>query len=562
MQVAIYARVSTSHQEKKETIESQVESLKAYVKSQGEEVNPEHVFIDNGVSGTRLDRPALDRLRDQASWGEFEAVIISSPDRLARKYPHQWLLEEEFKKCGCSVIFLENPYGDSSQGQLLAGMQGVIAEYERSQILERTRRGRLHKARKGEYSPWLSQTYGYRYTPKQGHLPPVVEIDVQQAAVIKDMFQWLITEQLSTRQIVKRLNQLKIPTNTQRNSVWQPSSVRSILTNFIYTGRGYYNKTKRGVALKESVGLLQVHKEVEVKEWRPREEWIVVTAPPIIDQETFEKAQEQLKRNREKAFRSYQVNSGRYLLKRLVCCGKCGLRMAAHHQKSGSREYLYYVCPGKDPLTIGRRERCPSKRLRANCLDEVVWESIQELIQKPQVIIKEYELWQEMQQNQGGAFSEQLQRMEAQAKNLQKQQQRLIDAYQQEVIILKELSRRKEQIQQRLKALATQRKEVVSQQKASIKWNVLVENIEEFKKLLGKNLHELSFQERQAIAQLLVEKVIIHLDGKVEIYHILPFEEKPVADEQKKKVMGKDFYLLRSTRLIPVLIRPATKWLL
>ena len=154
MQVALYARVSTSQQEKSDTIESQIEALQAYVAAHDHRLFPEHVFIDNSVSGSRLDRPALDRLRDQARLGEFESVIMLSPDRLARSYPHQWLLLEEFKKSGCPVLFVENPFGDSPHGQLLAQMQGMIAEYERSQITERTRRGRLHKARKAEYTPW------------------------------------------------------------------------------------------------------------------------------------------------------------------------------------------------------------------------------------------------------------------------------------------------------------------------------------------------------------------------------------------------------------------------
>ena len=98
MQVALYARVSTSQQEKTDTIESQLAALQAYVAAYDHTVLPEHVFLDNGVSGSRLDRPALDRLRDQARLGDFEAVILLSPDRLARSYPHQWLLLEEFKK--------------------------------------------------------------------------------------------------------------------------------------------------------------------------------------------------------------------------------------------------------------------------------------------------------------------------------------------------------------------------------------------------------------------------------------------------------------------------------
>ena len=122
MQVALYARVSTSQQEKTDTIESQLAALHAYVAAHDHTVLPEHIFLDNGVSGSRLDRPALDRLRDQARLGNFEAVILLSPDRLARSYPHQWLLLEEFKKYGCRVIFMENPFGDSPHGQLLAQM--------------------------------------------------------------------------------------------------------------------------------------------------------------------------------------------------------------------------------------------------------------------------------------------------------------------------------------------------------------------------------------------------------------------------------------------------------
>ena len=95
MQVALYARVSTSQQEKMDTIESQLATLQAYVASQEYTLFPEHIFLDNGVSGSRLDRPALDRLRDQARLGDFEAVIILSPDRLARSYPHQWGRLEE-----------------------------------------------------------------------------------------------------------------------------------------------------------------------------------------------------------------------------------------------------------------------------------------------------------------------------------------------------------------------------------------------------------------------------------------------------------------------------------
>jgi site-specific DNA recombinase len=545
MQVAIYARVSTSHQEKNDTIDSQLELLKRHVKSEGHELSDGHIFIDNGISGSRLDRPALDRLRDAARWGEFECVVMTSADRLARSYPHQWLLLEEFKKYGCSVSFLENPYQNSPQGQLLAQMQGMIAEYERSQILERTRRGRLHKARKGEYMPWLANTYGYRYIPRQGHVAPAVEIDPQQAMVVQDIFSWLINEQLSTRKIVIRLNHLQRPTQKQ-NAAWHHSTVSRILRNELYTGEGYYNKTHKTMVKKVSEGLLMEHRHIETKVGRAPEEWVRIKVPAIIDQKTFQKAQQQLQDNQQNASRSYKATSGRYLLRRRVKCGECGLSMVSSRQKREHSFYLYYICTAhKDPAKGLNKVKCPSKHIRAEQLDEIVWETIKALLEHPQALQKEYELWQQVQYRQGGAFKELLQRFHTQANGLKKQEQKLIDAYQQEVISLEELSTRRQQIQLRLKALDQEKREILEQQRAALKWDLFLENMEEFKRIMGKNLLELSFQERQAITQLLVEKVVCYSDGKVDVYHILPFEEKPVTDDQKKKVTAKHFYLLR-----------------
>jgi site-specific DNA recombinase len=119
MQVALYARVSTPNQQQEGTIISQVASLKHYIQQQDWSLLPAHEFLDEGISGTRLDRPALDRLRDGASRGEFDAVVILSPDRLARQYAHQWLLVEEFEKHQIQMVFLQNPFGDTPQGKLL-----------------------------------------------------------------------------------------------------------------------------------------------------------------------------------------------------------------------------------------------------------------------------------------------------------------------------------------------------------------------------------------------------------------------------------------------------------
>jgi site-specific DNA recombinase len=136
MQVAIHARVSTLNQQQEGTIASQVQRLKQHIQQQGWSPLPEHEFLDDGISGARLDRPALDRLHDCAQRGELDAVVVLSPDRLARNYAHQWFLVEEFEKLNTQLIFLQNPFGDTPQGKLLNQMQGMIAEYERAQIAE------------------------------------------------------------------------------------------------------------------------------------------------------------------------------------------------------------------------------------------------------------------------------------------------------------------------------------------------------------------------------------------------------------------------------------------
>ena len=285
---------------------------------------------------------------------------------------------------------MEHPFGDAPHGHLLAQMQGMMAEYERSQIADRTRRGRWHKARKAAFLPWAYRAYGYRYIPKHAGLPPRVDIHPAQAEVVRDMFRWLIQEQSTTRQIGKRLNALKIPTRTGQNAVWHVASVRCMLSNPIYTGQGHDNRTKSGVPRKETRRKFHPRKDNDAREPRPPEAWVPITAPALISAETFAKAQEPLQHHQAKARRAYQPPSPRYLLRTLVRCGPCPLHRQAARQLSVCKrsEYLYDCCAGKDPVTVGRGERCTSRRVRADRLDALVWTLVGELLQDPQGILQ------------------------------------------------------------------------------------------------------------------------------------------------------------------------------
>ena len=165
---ALYARVSSDKQAEAGTIESQVAALQEQMLKDGVGVDPELCFIDDGYSGSTLVRPALERLRDAASIGAVERLYVQAPDRLARSYVHQVLLVDELKQCGLALVFLNRAVGETPEDQLLLQVQGVVAEYERAKILERSRRGRLHAARQGKISVLASSApYGYRYVSKQ-----------------------------------------------------------------------------------------------------------------------------------------------------------------------------------------------------------------------------------------------------------------------------------------------------------------------------------------------------------------------------------------------------------
>jgi site-specific DNA recombinase len=167
---AIYARVSSAQQREENTIASQTASLIEFAQSHDLEVPKEWVFEDEGYSGATLERPGLERVRDLAAEGQIQVVLAYAPG-LSRKYAYQILLIEEFARHGVETLFVRSPQGDSAEDQLLVQFQGMIAEYERAQILERSRRGKRHRAHSGEISVMSNAPYGYRYIRKTDETP-------------------------------------------------------------------------------------------------------------------------------------------------------------------------------------------------------------------------------------------------------------------------------------------------------------------------------------------------------------------------------------------------------
>src|SRR5438132_3459880 len=244
IQAAIYARVSSDQQAEMHTIESQVAALRTRVAAAGLAVPAEREFRDEGYSGATLVRPALERLRDLAAAGGIDELYVHSPDRLARKYAYQVLLLEEFQRAGVTVIFLNRELQQTPEDELLLQVQGMVAEYERAKILERSRRGKRHAAHSGQVSVLSTAPYGYRYLPpsdreEAGRFAIVPE----EARVVRQVFAWVGQERQTIGEVTRRLTQAGERTRTGK-TVWDRPTVWGMLKNPAYRGQAAFGKTR------------------------------------------------------------------------------------------------------------------------------------------------------------------------------------------------------------------------------------------------------------------------------------------------------------------------------
>ena len=236
MKIAIYLRTSTLRQAQAQSCDQQLDRLQTYLQAQGWLLPSENIFRDDGFSGASLKRPGLDRLRDFAATAALDRILITAPDRLARNYVHQVLLLEELQGSGCQVDFLDRPMSQDPHDQLLLQIRGAVAEYERTLIAERMRRGRLAKLRAGLILPWTRPPYGYRLDPERPRDPALVRLETSEAVVVAELFAWYSQLGRSLFGLARHLKDLAIPSPSGKPH-WSLATLRGILTNPTYTGQ-------------------------------------------------------------------------------------------------------------------------------------------------------------------------------------------------------------------------------------------------------------------------------------------------------------------------------------
>ncbi|MBV8613849.1 MAG: recombinase family protein [Acetobacteraceae bacterium] len=518
MQVAAYARVSTRRQTQAQTIEQQLDRLRAHAAARGWELAQENVFRDDGHSGASLRRPGLDHLRDAAAGARLDRILITTPDRLARNYVHQVLLVEELQGHGAAVEFLDRPMGRDPHDQLLLQIRGAVAEYERTLIAERMRRGRLRKLRAGVLLPWTRPPYGYRLDPERPRDPAGVRLDEAEAAVVRDLFAWFVDEGVSVCGLARRLRGLGVASPWGLSS-WCLSAVRRVLTNPVYFGQVFANRLRTRPIERRRSALRPAGRTGESRRVTDPAEWIAVaTVPAIVDRERFERAQERLAYSQRMAARNNRVHE--YLLRGLVSCGHCRRACAGRHVWRG---YDYYVCRTRtaqsSPQSPGG-EHCPTRHIPGGPLEELVWRDLCEVLAAPAMIAHA------MERARGGHWLPQ----ETQARRanlrraragLHQQIERLTDAYLAGVVPLAEYQRRRRDAEGRLSTLDGQERELTHGADRQAEAARLAAHAEAFCRRVRQGLEQADFRRKRELLELLIDRVVV-TGETVEIRYAVP----------------------------------------
>jgi site-specific DNA recombinase len=529
---ALYARVSSDQQAEAGTIASQVAALEERIRQDGLCLDPDLRFLDEGYSGSTLVRPALERLRDLAASGAINRLYVHSPDRLARKYAYQVLLVDELHRAGVELIFLNRALGRTPEDDLLLQVQGMVAEYERAKILERSRRGKLHAARRGNVNVLSGAPYGYRYIGKQeGAGQARYEILLEEARVVRQIFAWVGQERCSLGEVCRRLQKQGVP-SPKGKDYWDRSTVWGILKNPAYQGTAGFGKTQSGelrIRLRAQRGRAEQPRRTYSVYDTP-ERSVPIRVPALVSVELFAAVAEQLSENRRR--QRQRARGARYLLQGLLVCARCGYAyygkpVSRQASKGKTRHYAYYRCVGTDAYRFGGKRVCQNKQVRTDLLEEAVWGDVCALLQDPGRLEAEFQRRLNNKNSENG--SEDGQRLESLIQKVKRGIARLIDAYSEGLMEKSEFEPRVRDFRERLARLETEAKEQAELEAQERELRLVIGRLQEFAARVAAGLEEASWSTRREIIRALVKRVEV-AEGEVRVIYrvsLSPFAESP-----------------------------------
>jgi len=514
LRAALYARVSSEQQTQAQTIASQLAVLRERIAADGLRLPQAQEFIDDGYSGATLVRPALERLRDCAAAGSVDRLYILAPDRLARKYAYQVLLVDELQRAGVELVFLNRALGQTPEDELLLQVQGMVAEYERAKILERSRRGKRHAAQSGDVSVLSGAPYGYRYVRKgDGGGQARYEIVLDEARVVRQVFTWVGQERLSINAVCRQLQDASERTRSGK-TVWDRTTVWDMLKNPAYAGEAAFGKTRAGPPLPKLRAQrgrpLQPRRAVAVTDVAP-DGWIRVPVPPLVSGELFAAVQGQLEENRQRA-RLGQRNA-RYLLQGLVCCALCGYAfygkpVSQAKTKGRPRTYAYYRCIGSDAYRFGGQRLCHNPQVRTDLLDSAVWEEVRQVLTDPGRLAAEYA--RRLRAPEQTERQQELLGVEQQVRKLQQGMGRLIDSYAEGLIEKADFEPRIQRLKERIVTLEAQACDLAAAAAEQAELRLVIGQLRDFATTVEEKLDHPDWETQRQLIRTLVKRVEIN----------------------------------------------------
>ena len=451
-------------------------------------------------------------------------MLAYSPDRLSRKYAYQILLIEELARNGVETLFVKAPQGSSAEDQLLVQFQGMISEYERAQILERSRRGKRHRAQSGEVSVMSGAPYGYRYVRKTDEAPAAYAVLEVEARVVERIYEMYTVEGLSIGEITRRINAEGIPTR-KASGRWERSTVWAVLRNSAYRGVACFGKTRassrtRVIRPQRRRGVITP--SMTAGHERPRDEWIEIPVPALVSEDRFARAQELLQENKVRSRRRTIEPS---IVQGMVSCQKCGYAFSRTSTQTSARKIHYYKCIGSDSWRKLGGPVCDNARLvRQDLLDQIVWAEVIKLLEDPTLI------QQELDRRLAAARSsdptkKREQSLQRELVHVGKGIERLLSAYQEALMSIEQLRERMPGLRQREQALRAELQAIVDQDNDRAAFLRLAESLTAFLVRLRGAADTLSITERQRIVRLVVKDVLIG-DDIITIRHSISIPQQ------------------------------------
>ena len=504
---AIYARVSDKSQdgEDKTSISEQIGEMEAYCESKSLTITARYHEVGRGWS---KKRPEFQRMLADARKGRFDTIVCWKSDRLSRgMYPAAALMEVvEAHQIRLEAVM-------DAIDMKTFGLMAAIGKIELDNFRERSTMGKRGTAKQGRV-PTGNLPYGYRIG--DDGRPEVVE---EQAEVVRRIFHMYVHEGLRAYSIAVRLTDEDIPTQSGKLQ-WLQSRVHHILGNATYTGTWVYGKY-RHVSTEDGMKVYD----------QPRDSWIEIPVPQVVDDETWKRAQALKKKRSVRAKRNTNVL---YLLQHLLKCGECGRNFHARctrtttNVRNGKKYHYelptpsrYYMCNGMQSMRLRCRER---PYIRAERLEEPIWNEVKRVIQNPDLIVAGIDTF-DAQGN--GGLEDEIAQAEQDVRSIQMEEDRAIRLYVSGKITEAQLDIQRKFITERLESAKAKLDDYRVREASGAEKRRLMETVLSWARNLGQGIDELTDEQRKEILQMVVEHVVIDRDNNVDITLAIPIDDDP-----------------------------------